>query len=62
MITIILLKKNYLGFLPIKLMKQFIILWVGLLMGAVGIGVQSWAMHVGNEKWMTMVFTVLSIS
>ena len=62
MITIILLKKNYLGFLPIKLMKQFIILWVGLLMGAVGIGVQSWAIHVGNDKWMTMVFTVLSIS
>ena len=62
MITIILLKKNYLGFFPIKLMKQFIILWVGLLMGAVGIGVQSWAMHVGNEKWMTMVFTVLSKS
>jgi len=38
------------------------ILWVGLLMGAVALGIQSWAIHVGNEKWMTMVFTVLSIS
>lgn len=38
------------------------ILWVGLLMGAVSIGTQAWAIQVGNEKWMTMVFTVLSIS
>jgi len=38
------------------------ILWVGLLMGAVCIGTQGWAIHTGNEKWMTMVFTVLSIS
>jgi len=38
------------------------ILWVGLLMGAVCIGTQGWAMKAGNEKWMTMVFTVLSIS
>lgn len=38
------------------------ILWVGLLMGAVCIGTQGWAIQVGNEKWMTMVFTVLSIS
>ncbi|MCY7291569.1 MAG: cation transporting ATPase C-terminal domain-containing protein, partial [Ferruginibacter sp.] len=38
------------------------ILWVGLLMGAVAIGIQSWAINVGNDKWMTMVFTVLSIS
>ncbi|MCL6461495.1 MAG: cation-translocating P-type ATPase [Flavobacterium micromati] len=38
------------------------ILWVGLLMGGVAIGLQSWAIHVGNDKWMTMVFTVLSIS
>jgi Ca2+-transporting ATPase len=38
------------------------ILWVGLLMGAVCIGTQGWALQAGNEKWMTMVFTVLSIS
>jgi P-type Ca2+ transporter type 2C len=38
------------------------VLWVGLLMGAVCIGTQGWALQAGNEKWMTMVFTVLSIS
>jgi P-type Ca2+ transporter type 2C len=38
------------------------ILWVGLLIGAVCLGVQAWAMHQGNEKWQTMVFTVLCIS
>jgi Ca2+-transporting ATPase len=38
------------------------ILWVGLLMSAVSIGTQAWAVHIGNYKWMTMVFTVLSIS
>jgi Ca2+-transporting ATPase len=38
------------------------ILWVGLLMGAICIGTQGWAIYTGNEKWMTMVFTVLSIS
>jgi Ca2+-transporting ATPase len=38
------------------------ILWVGLLMGAVCLGVQAWASHQGNEKWQTMVFTVLCIS
>ena len=38
------------------------ILWVGLLMGAICIGTQGWAIQAGNDKWMTMVFTVLSIS
>ena len=38
------------------------ILWVGLLMGAVALGVQRWAIYIENDKWMTMVFTVLSIS
>ena len=38
------------------------ILWVGLLMGAVCIATQAWAIHVENTKWMTMVFTVLSLS
>jgi Ca2+-transporting ATPase len=31
-------------------------------MGAICIGTQGWAIYTGNEKWMTMVFTVLSIS
>jgi len=38
------------------------ILWVGVLMGAICTATQGWAIHAGNEKWMTMVFTVLSIS
>lgn len=38
------------------------ILWVGLLMGAICIGVQGWAIYTGSDKWMTMVFTVLSMS
>ena len=38
------------------------ILWVGMLMAAICIATQGWAIHAGNEKWMTMVFTVLSIS
>jgi Ca2+-transporting ATPase len=40
----------------------FHILWVGMLMGGVSIGAQAWAIHLGNEKWMTMVFTILSFS
>jgi Ca2+-transporting ATPase len=31
-------------------------------MGAICIGTQGWAIHAGNQKWMSMVFTVLSIS
>jgi P-type Ca2+ transporter type 2C len=38
------------------------ILWVGLLMGAVCLGVQAYTTHIGNPKWQTMVFTVLCIS
>ncbi|HMQ86761.1 MAG TPA: cation-translocating P-type ATPase [Flavilitoribacter sp.] len=38
------------------------ILWVGLLMGAVCLGVQAWAIHTGNPRWQTMVFTVLTFS
>ncbi len=37
------------------------ILWVGLLMGGVCLGLQAWAMHVGAH-WQTMVFTVLCLS
>ncbi len=38
------------------------ILWVGLLMGLVCLVTQAWATHIGNDKWQTMVFTVLCIS
>jgi Ca2+-transporting ATPase len=38
------------------------ILWVGLLMSAVCLGVQAWAIQTESTKWMTMVFTVLSLS
>ena len=38
------------------------ILWVGLFMGGICIGTQAWAIHLGNDKWQTMVFTVLCIS
>ncbi len=35
------------------------ILWVGLLTGAVCLGIQAWAMQTGNPRWQTMVFSVL---
>ena len=38
------------------------ILWVGLLMGAICLVTQVWATHLENDKWQTMVFTVLCIS
>jgi Ca2+-transporting ATPase len=38
------------------------ILWVGLLMGAVCIGVQAWAIHNDDPKWQTYVFTILCFS
>jgi Ca2+-transporting ATPase len=40
----------------------FHILWVGLLMGAVCLTIQAWATYLGNDKWQTMVFTVLCMS
>jgi Ca2+-transporting ATPase len=36
--------------------------WVGLLMGASCIGMQAWAIHVGDAHWQTMVFTTLCLS
>lgn len=36
------------------------ILWVGLFMAGITLGVQAWALHEGLEHWQTMVFTVLS--
>ena len=38
------------------------ILWVGLLMGAVTLLTQAWALHNGSAHWQTMVFTVLTLS
>jgi Ca2+-transporting ATPase len=34
-------------------------LWVGLLMGAVVLGLQAWSIHVRDSHWQTMVFTTL---
>ncbi|MCB0561278.1 MAG: cation-translocating P-type ATPase [Lewinellaceae bacterium] len=38
------------------------ILWVGLLMGAVCLGTQAWAIAEGDPKWQTYVFTILCFS
>jgi len=38
------------------------VVWVGLLMGAVSLGTQAWAIADGNAHWQTMVFTVLCLS
>ena len=37
-------------------------LWVGLLMGALCLGAQAWAMKHGDPKWQTYVFTILCFS
>jgi Ca2+-transporting ATPase len=36
--------------------------WVGLLMGAVTLSLQAWAIHLGDAHWQTMVFTVLCLT
>ena len=36
-------------------------LWVGLLIGALCLGMQAWALRQGMH-WQTMVFTVLTLS
>ncbi|MHB9029939.1 MAG: cation-translocating P-type ATPase [Candidatus Latescibacterota bacterium] len=38
------------------------IIWVGLLMGAVSLGVGYWFWSNGREDWQTMVFTTLTMS
>jgi P-type Ca2+ transporter type 2C len=40
----------------------FHILWVGILMAGITLGIQAWAIYHGNPDWQTMVFTVLSLS
>jgi Ca2+-transporting ATPase len=36
--------------------------WVGLLMAALALGTQAWAIRTGNAHWQTMTFTVLTLS
>jgi Ca2+-transporting ATPase len=38
------------------------IVWVGLLIGALSIFTQTWAIQKGVEHWQSMVFTVLTLS
>ncbi|MGB4960730.1 MAG: cation-translocating P-type ATPase C-terminal domain-containing protein, partial [Saprospiraceae bacterium] len=38
------------------------IVWVGLLMAGITLGIQAWALNKGLEHWQTMVFSVLSFS
>lgn len=38
------------------------VIWVGILMAAVTLGVQAWAVSQDIEHWQTIVFTVLSMS
>lgn len=38
------------------------IIWVGILMAAVTLGTQAWAIHYVGKHWQTMVFTVLAFS
>jgi Ca2+-transporting ATPase len=38
------------------------IVWVGLLMAFLTLGIQAWAYHNHNPHWQTMVFTVLSLA
>jgi Ca2+-transporting ATPase len=37
-------------------------LWVGLLMAALSLGTQAWAIHIGDTHWQSMTFTVLTLS
>ncbi len=37
-------------------------IWIGLLMAAVTLSLQAWAIHVGDAHWQTMVFTVLCLT
>ena len=38
------------------------IIWVGILMAAITLGVQAYAISTDNPRWQTMVFTVLSLA
>jgi Ca2+-transporting ATPase len=36
-------------------------IWVGFLMAVVVLGLQAWAIHLGDAHWQTMVFTTLCL-
>src|SRR5574340_711058 len=38
------------------------IIWVGLLMGGIVLGIQAWAYHAGSAHWQSMVFTALTLA
>ena len=38
------------------------VVWVGLLMAAVTLATQAFAIHTGSDNWQTMVFTVLTLA
>ncbi len=38
------------------------IIWVGILMAGISLGVMYWAYHTGHAHWQTMIFTVLCLS
>jgi Ca2+-transporting ATPase len=38
------------------------VIWVGLLMGAISLGIGYWYWRTGDPKWQTMVFTTLTFS
>jgi Ca2+-transporting ATPase len=38
------------------------IVWVGLLMAGITLGLQAWAIKQGIQHWQTMVFTVLALA
>ncbi len=40
----------------------FHIIWVGICMAGITLGVQAWALKSQNTHWQTMVFTVLSLA
>ncbi len=38
------------------------VIWLGLLIGALSLGTQALAIHLGSPNWQTMTFTVLTLS
>lgn len=38
------------------------ILWIGLLMGLVSLGIGFWFWRIGNDSWQTMAFTTLTLA
>ena len=38
------------------------VIWVGIVMAALTLGVGYWYWHAGDERWRTMVFTALAFS